>query len=157
MSAILEEETSRLSHIEKLKFTAHCDKASERTQQMLELMSKPHNWQLSSGLLAQVETPVTLRAGELLDLYRAVSSPVTSIGDIDSRLDILLHVKWTVREFDDPLTQDISDLVDREGDLLNRGRPLKSMERLRIRLNNLVLQFLDDPKYNPRAADFIER
>jgi hypothetical protein len=38
-----------------------------------------------------------------------------------------------------------------------RGRPLKSMERLRIRLNNLVLQFLDDPKYNPRAADFIER
>lgn len=63
-------------------------------------------------------------------------------------------VQWTVREFDDPLTRDIADLVDREADLLNRGRSLKSMDRLRVRLNNLVLQFLDNPKYNPRAADF---
>ena len=65
-----------------------------------------------------------------------------------------LYSKWTVKEFDDPLTRDIADLADREGDLLNRGRPLKSMEKLRTRLNNLVLQFLDDAHYNPRAADF---
>ncbi len=63
-------------------------------------------------------------------------------------------LQWTVREFDDPLTRDIADLVDREADLLNRGRSLKSMDRLRVRLNNLVLQFLDNAKYNPRAADF---
>jgi hypothetical protein len=28
------------------------------------------------------------------------------------------------------------------------------MEKLRLRLNTLVLQFLDEPLYNPRAADF---
>ena len=43
------------------------------------------------------------------------------------------------------------------GDLLNRGRPLRSMERLRQRLNGLLLQFLDNPQYNPRAADFIQK
>jgi hypothetical protein len=60
-----------------------------------------------------------------------------------------------VREYDSPLTRDIADLVDREADLLNRGRPIQSMERLRTRLSNLVLQFIETPEYNPRAADFI--
>ena len=70
---------------------------------------------------------------------------------------VFSHIQWTVREFDDPLTRDIADLVDREADLLNRGRSLKSMDRLRVRLNNLVLQFLDNEKYNPRAADFARK
>ena len=42
---------------------------------------------------------------------------------IDERLDVLLHVKWTVKEFDCNLTRDIVDLIDREADLLNRYRP----------------------------------
>jgi hypothetical protein len=63
--------------------------------------------------------------------------------------------KWTVGEFDAPLTKDIKELVDREADLLNRGRPTKSMEKLRSRLNNLFLEFLQSPLYNPRARDFI--
>lgn len=60
-------------------------------------------------------------------------------------------------EFDTPLTKDIADLADREGDLLSRGRPLKSLERLRTRMGNLFLAFLQDPKYNPRAGDFVGR
>ena len=39
---------------------------------------------------------------------------------IDERLDVLLHVKWTVKEFDCNLTREIVDLIDREADLLNR-------------------------------------
>ena len=74
---------------------------------------------------------------------------------IDERLDVLLHVKWTVLEFDSPVSTDIADLTDREADLLNRGRPVKSMERLRKRLNNLFLEFIQNPKYNPRAGDFV--
>jgi hypothetical protein len=117
--------------------------------------------------VAQVETPTTTRAKELLDLYRALSTPITNAADTDNRLEVLLRVKVhtetdrhsdafthtlkrthahtlpsliafpfslpislslspssrpllsssqaTVREFNDPLTRDISDLVDREG------------------------------------------
>ena len=41
-------------------------------------------------------------------------------------LDVLLHVKWTVKEFDCNLTREMVDLIDREADMLNRGRPEKS-------------------------------
>jgi hypothetical protein len=54
-----------------------------------------------------------------------------------------------------PLTKEIMELVDREADLLNRGRPSKSMESLRLRLSNLFLRFLENPQYNPRATDFL--
>jgi len=60
-----------------------------------------------------------------------------------------------VSEFNSPLTRDIKDLADREADLLNRGRPQKSMEKLRKRMQNLFLEFLQNPEYNPRAKDFI--
>jgi len=30
------------------------------------------------------------------------------------RLDVLLHVKWTVKEFEYALTRDIVELIDRE-------------------------------------------
>ena len=56
-----------------------------------------------------------------------------------------------------PLTKDIADLTDREADLLNRGRPIKSMDKLRTRLSNLFLEFMEEAKYNPRAADFVGR
>jgi hypothetical protein len=62
-----------------------------------------------------------------------------------------------VREFDTPLTRDISDLVDREADLLNRGRPAQSMDRLRVRLGNVFLQFIESPEFNPRAAEFVAK
>lgn len=47
---------------------------------------------------------------------------------MDERLDILLNTKWTVKEYDANLTREIVDLIDREADMLNRGRPEKSLE-----------------------------
>merc|ERR1712013_834613 len=73
---------------------------------------------------------------------------------VDERLDVLLHVKWTVKEFDCNLTREIVDLIDREADMLNRGRPEKAFAGLRKRLSNLVLQFIDTPDFNPEAVKF---
>jgi len=156
MANLLAEETKALQNIQKLKLVASKNIHSSKTEQMLDLMAKPHKWQLSGGDVALVQTPATRRAKELLDLYEALNKPVGS-APIDTRLDVLLHVKWTVLEFNTPLTKDIADLADREGDLLSRGRPVKSMDRLRTRLANLFLEFLETPKYNPRAADFVGR
>jgi hypothetical protein len=36
----------------------------------------------------------------------------------DERLDVLLHVKWTVKDFDCNLTREIVDLIDREVSLV---------------------------------------
>ena len=57
-------------------------------------MSAPKEIQLSNGEKAHVHTPYTTRARELADLYSALK--LTNV-TIDERLDILLHVKWTVK------------------------------------------------------------
>lgn len=81
---------------------------------------------------------------------------------IDERLDILVNTKWTVKEWDCNLTREIVELIDREADMLNRGRPEKSLDGLfrlklvglRQRLCNLFLQFIETPEFNPEAARF---
>jgi hypothetical protein len=74
-----------------------------------------------------VDTPHTIRARELRDLYHALNMPMLSI---DERLQVLLHIKYTAKEFDCNLTRDLVDLIDREGDLISRGRPESSLEGL---------------------------
>jgi hypothetical protein len=73
---------------------------------------------------------------------------------VQERTDVLLHVKYTVDEFDCQLTRDILDLVAREEDLLRRGRPSKSFQGLRKRLANLFLQFVETPEFNPEAGNY---
>merc|ERR1719311_1164454 len=106
---------------------------------------------MSDGEIAEVHTPFTTRAKELLELHRGLNLPLLTI---DERLDVLLHVKWTVKEFDCNLTREIVDLIDREADLLNRGRNEKSFTGLRRRVANLFLQFIETPDFNPEAMRF---
>jgi hypothetical protein len=116
-----------------------------------EVMSQPKAWEMSDGQVATVHTPFTTRAKELLELFNGLCLPSLSV---DERLDVLLHVKWTVKEFDCRLTRDIVELIDREADLLNRGRGERSLDGLRRRLSNLFLQFIETPEFNPEAARF---
>jgi len=60
-----------------------------------------------------------------MDIYNGLKLKKLSI---DERLDILLNTKWTVKEWDCNLTREIVELIDREADMLNRGRPENSME-----------------------------
>ena len=115
------------------------------------LVTPPKPLGIGDGEVAEVHTPFTTRAKELLELYNGLSLPNLSI---DERLDVLLHVKWTVKEFDCNLTREIVDLIDREADLLNRGRSETSLDGLRKRIANLFLQFCETPEFNPEAARF---
>ena len=190
---------------------------------------------MADGETAEVHTPFTTRAKELLELYNGLALPLLTV---DERLDVLLHgacavwsvctvcvcvcmcvllhgawsvcvmcvrdvcvfalcrtccvvlgercvyvlyvcvffvathtiysptfhpsppppppplfppVKWTVKEFDCNLTRSIVELIDREADLLNRGRAESSLDGLRKRLLNLFLQFIETPEFNPEV------
>lgn len=61
---------------------------------MLELMAEPKKWELNDGDVCQVHTPFSTRAKELMELYNGLNLPLLTI---DERLDVLLHVKWTVK------------------------------------------------------------
>lgn len=90
----------------------------EKIHKFLKAMSDPKLWKRSDNRCTEVHTPFTTRAKELMDLYNGLKLPYLSI---DERLDLLLHTKWTVKEFDCNLTREIVDLIDREADMLNRG------------------------------------
>lgn len=123
---------------------------------MLELMAQPQRWQLSDGETAIVSTPATIRAKELLDLYNSLNAPLVNT---NTRLEILLNVKWTVKEslsipvsslslsasssINLNVNQEIIDLVDREADLLNRGRYFLLFNYLFLLLFLLLFLFID--------------
>lgn len=153
MAELLTNETKALQSLQQLKLAAQKEIHQEKTEQMLKEMSRPLQWQLSHGEVAFVHTPETQRAKQLLDLFNTLSAPVQSI---DQRLEVILSVKWIVSENEIDISKEIKELVDREADLLNRNRPLASMERLRLRLQNLFLQYLQNPFVNPRSSEFIK-
>ncbi|EQC25789.1 hypothetical protein SDRG_16385 [Saprolegnia diclina VS20] len=149
MAAILTKETKLLQTIDRLKMSANETNRKARIESMLTVLSRPKQWQMSDGQIKPVETPFTIRAKELSDLYHGLKLPLATV---DERLDVLLHVKWTVKEFESALTRELIELIDREADMLNRGRSVKSLEGLRKRISNLFLQFVETPAYNPEAA-----
>lgn len=79
-------------------------------------------------------------------LYHALAKPV---GTNDERVGVLGYVKWTVQVFNCPLTREILDLVEREADLMNRGRPARTLSGLRQRILNLFLQVASDTYIPP--------
>jgi len=148
---LLQKETKLLQTIDKLKIQANGQNRDAKIKKTLESMSKPKVWAQNDGETTTVHTPFTTRAKELMDLYSGLRLPLLTV---DERLDVLLHVKWTVKEFDCNLTREAVDLIDREADMLNRGRPEKSFVGLRRRLANLFLQFIETPEFNPEAMRF---
>ena len=153
MVEVLYEETKALQAIQKLKVAAIKANTERKTSQMLEHMAQPQRWQMSDGNIAAVQTPETIRAARLYEHYKALTDEDFTV---DSRLNTLLAIKWCVKDHPCALTRELSDLLDREADLLGRGRTFKSMAGLRKRIKSLFLQFIEDPQFNPRAADFID-
>lgn len=151
LQQLLHKEVKILQQIDRLKIQAGGKNKGEKITNFLRAMSDPKLWKRSDGRFTEVHTPFSTRAKELMDLYNGLRMPFLGT---DERLDILLHTKWTVKEFDCNLTREIVDLIDREADMLNRGRSENSLEGLRKRLCNLFLQFIETPEFNPEAARF---
>lgn len=145
---LLKKETELIHTIDQMKIEARKLNREEKIQSDLDSISKKKLWQLTNGEVIKVRTPNSMRAKELRNLYMGLK-----IEDItaDERIELLLMVKQTVKEFKCQLTQDLITLIDREADLLNRGRPKDSLAGLRKRIESLFLQFIMTPEFNPDA------
>ncbi|KAJ9533131.1 hypothetical protein QJQ45_018218 [Haematococcus lacustris] len=149
LAQLLHKETKLLQTIDRLKINANLENKELRIQHTLGKMSQPKKYELKNGQKVEVHTPFTTRAKELMQLYNGLNLPLLTV---DERLDVLLHVKWTAKEFDCNLTRELVELIDREADLLNRGRSPKMLEGLRKRISSLFLTFVETPEFNPEAA-----
>jgi len=149
LAQLLNKEVKLLQTIDRLKLSANAENKDDKVQKKLETLAASKKWGMSDGSLKEVDTPFTVRSRELMELFNGLS--VNNL-TVDERLDVLLHVKWTVKEFDCRLTRDLVDLIDREADMINRGRPESSLEGLRKRIRSLFLHFMETPEFNPEAA-----
>ena len=154
MSQLLAKETELIRTIGRLRIAANNANRERRVERALEDMSQTKRWERKDGSLVEVDTPFTVRARELARLYDALRLETRRDVSTDERLDVLVHVKWTVKEFDCGLTREIVELADREADLLNRGRDPAAMTGLRRRIANLFLQFVETPEFNPESARY---
>jgi hypothetical protein len=149
LCALLAKESALVATIERLRVVAGKENKEGRVRAMMDAMAAPQSWHLSTGDLVSVMTPLATRAGELRRLYEGLCDD--GLGR-EARLDLLLNVKYTVKEFDGcALVKEMAELIDREVDMLKRGRPLTSMPGLRTRLRSLFQLFVSDPKFNPAA------
>ena len=90
MADILAKQTKALQTIDRLKVEASKLGKEKRVDRMLDLMAKPKLWELGTGEVQEVHTQFTVRAAELMDLYKGLSDYKVSL---DERLDVLLNVK----------------------------------------------------------------
>eukprot|EP01138_Halocafeteria_seosinensis_P013710 gb/GECG01014001.1/.p1 GENE.gb/GECG01014001.1/~~gb/GECG01014001.1/.p1 ORF type:complete len:614 (+),score=110.50 gb/GECG01014001.1/:1-1842(+) len=150
---VLEKETEMIQRINRLKSQAAKEAKSKHVKKTLKEMSAPKKWEMSDGEIASVHTPFTCRATELRDLYLSLEAGGEAL-PINERLDVLLNVKYTVKEFDCGLTREIVEIIDREADLLNRNRRQSTMGNMRKRLSNLFLQWISTPEFNSEASRF---
>lgn len=153
LADLVDQETALIQKIDRLKLAANKSNHEAYNRSLLEKMSCSKSWQTKDKkLIITLDTPSIIRARELKELYFALSRH--SNCTVDERLQVLLHVKYTVNEYDCRLSKEVVELIDREGDLLSRGRGSASLSGLRQRIGNLFLQFVRDPLYNPEAVKF---
>ncbi|ORC87942.1 uncharacterized protein TM35_000191860 [Trypanosoma theileri] len=148
LADLTKKELQLLQELETLRRGAIKNRRARRFEDILALMTSAKQ----CGKV-MVTTQAAERARELRQLYLALTETPSSV---EARLDVLLHVKWTVKEFDVPLTREIVELVDRESDLLQRGRTASSLKGLRTRLENLFKRFIATPEYNPAVDEVVK-
>ena len=145
------QEAKMLSKISLNKNIANLEAKENTIRDFLFKASSPHCWSLSDGGTISIETPDTLRALELQNLYiRLKCDDVIP----EERVLVLNDLKDNVLEFDCKLTKEIVDLIDRETDLMERGVKHSNLQGLRHRIMQLYLQYVRTPMFNPEARRY---
>jgi len=153
LCALLEQHSQLIASIGQHKNQADKLNRESATQKLLNKAAAPHRWRAYDGKTTEMDTQDTIRAKEMRDLYNSVTLKYLSQ---DERLDVLLTLKHTVKEYDCNLTRDIIELIDREADLIMRGVSDKNLEGLRQRIATLFLQFCKNPTFNPEIAKHLK-
>ncbi|XP_069018751.1 IQ motif and ubiquitin-like domain-containing protein [Embiotoca jacksoni] len=150
---LLEQETQFIAAIGQHRIAVQGSNYDRVVGNFLNKAAAPHQWRAADGRLIEMDSPHTIRARELRDLYNNIGPSDSSH---EERLHVLMTLKHTVREHECQLTRDIVDLIDREVDLMTRGVKRASLEGLRKRISTLFLQYIKTPAFNPEVAKHLK-
>nr|XP_033813944.1 IQ and ubiquitin-like domain-containing protein [Geotrypetes seraphini] len=149
LCALLEQEAEFIASIGRHRQDANEGNEQLAIQFFLNKCSEPKRWIAFDGKCTEMYTQYTLRAQHLQDIYISLNIKYLTC---DERLDVLLTLKHTMKEYDCKLSQDIIELIDREADLMMRGVKDCNLEGLRKRISTLFLEYIKTPLFNPEVA-----
>jgi hypothetical protein len=136
LQELLHKEISLLQTIEKLKISANKENKTEKIQQFLKKMSADKKWKRHDGHYINVATVLTKTAEKLEEQFKNLNSSTT----VDIRLKNLLEFKKLMESYYEEhkcsLIQQIITLIERESDMLQRGRSDSSLEGIKLLLIN---------------------
>eukprot|EP00041_Stephanoeca_diplocostata_P011887 m.197189 g.197189 ORF g.197189 m.197189 type:complete len:834 (-) comp18711_c0_seq1:258-2759(-) len=153
LNALLHQQCQYLGAIDQLKNLADEENRMDRIKRFFDTTAAPKRWvEPEYGLVVEMETPDTIRARELREVYNGLNFENL---ENDERMDILLHTKLTVERFDTKVSRELVELIAREGDLLARGTRQANLQGLRKRIRNLFLRLCEDKEFNPEAGKYL--
>ncbi|NXN14570.1 IQUB protein, partial [Indicator maculatus] len=153
LCGLLEQEAQLIASIGRHKLNADEENRQKAILHFLDKCAQPKRWEAYDGKITEMDTPYTLRARELFEIYFSIS--MKGIPK-DERIDVLLTLRHTVKEHECKLTQEIVELIDREVDLMSREVKECNLEGLRKRIRTLFLQYTKNPKFNPEVARILK-
>ncbi|NXG64834.1 IQUB protein, partial [Hemiprocne comata] len=153
LCGLLEEEAQLIASFGREKLIADEENQQKAIFHFLNKCSQPKRWKAYDRKITEMDTQYTLRARELFEIYRNVST--NGIPE-DERTNVLLTLRGAVKEHECKLTQEIVELIDKEVDLMSRKVKECNLEGLRKRICTLFLQYFKTPKYNPEVARILK-
>lgn len=151
--SLLQQEEYLIQSIERHRINANTVNEKEHNRDFLDKAAASKKWRAYDGKMTEMDTPHSLRAQQLRDLYNSLEMSYLSR---DERLDVLLTLKYTIKEHECKLTQELMELIDREADLLTRGIKATNLEGLRQRILTIFLQYCKTPLFNPEVARLLK-
>ncbi|KAM8860991.1 IQ motif and ubiquitin-like domain-containing protein isoform 1-T1 [Synchiropus picturatus] len=153
LCSLLEQETEYIKTIGWHEIATQNKNNIRAVRHFLNKAAAPYQWRAADGRYIEMDTPNTIRARELRDLYGNIT-----LSDVskEQRLLDLMTLKSTVEEHTCQLTWDIVELIDREVDMLTRGIKAVKLEGLRSRISTLFLQYIKIPAFNPEVAQLLK-
>ena len=94
MCVLLEQETQLIGSIGRHKLDAEGENRLNKIQNFLDKAAAPKRWKGPDGNVTEMDTPYTLRAQQLRDIYNTINMKYLTQ---DERLDVLLTLKHTVK------------------------------------------------------------
>ena len=94
LCVLLEQETQLIGSIGRHKLDAESENRLNRIQGFLDKAAAPKRWKGPDGNTTQMDTPYTIRAQQLRDIYNTINMKYLTQ---DERLDVLLTLKHTVK------------------------------------------------------------
>lgn len=146
-------EKELLEAIEKHKTASKAESLKKEEMRFLEQTSRPVLFRTSKGHLATIDYLGTQKAREFKEIYSALARKDVSPKE---RVELVINLKrlFESQYMNYEYARDIISLINREIEMINSGFKFNDLKGLQKRIEQLYLDFLHQPEFNPAAKKY---